>query len=751
MRNQKYFAFISYSRRDKKAAEWLQWKIEHFRYPPRLVPDDRKPEHGKYVRKVFLDKNELEVDRESFKRDIERSLENSRHLILLCSKNSAGSRWVREEVEHFLDAHARDFSLVVPVILDGETPEDIFSGYLGEYREAFESRNLPDMRPSEGEPKKRAWEEGLIKILSYVLGVPHTRIYDRFKAEKARTLRIRTALALLAAASISGVSYLAYRAQKEAEMSREDALAYANKANETRKLAMEKEAEALKAKEEADDAHRRAIKAKEAAKKAKEAEILATEAAEKSKRAADARAREAEEAASRAKEAAEENARRESEEARRKYEDEFVKSRMVAHVSYRKNGDVYIQALANNANTGGDDLTTMVWRIMDHLGHNVPIQKVYEARKRAADGGKSDAEFMRETDAAFGIPWILNRLGEFDAGEFRLAVRRGIPVLAKLRESEALGKIAERTDRRASRENAAEWMGSADGAAVEIPEERGREFYAYIVGCNPQSGEFFARVKNRTLAFRPEELAKLADEFYCPVLVRPEYEKTDAGEGEASAPAGSGLYPAELARLVIKDENGSACLAVNADSFAKNLGLPSEALYGAYSYLGYKPSIDALNTFMASKTFADDERYIENIGKLLGFNWHFKRQPEYLKRQSGFDAGFAEQAVSSGLPTIVSLRHFEDDGPMWEEIFKSRKSPPAHIDPSAIAPLPLASLKLAPGISYAVLCGYDRSQGKYLLNYKGNFCVFSMLEMKFLCDGLYIPYYRKSIQRIKVN
>ncbi len=43
----KYFAFISHSRKDSKAAVWLQKRLEWFRFPVKLVAEDRRPPHDR--------------------------------------------------------------------------------------------------------------------------------------------------------------------------------------------------------------------------------------------------------------------------------------------------------------------------------------------------------------------------------------------------------------------------------------------------------------------------------------------------------------------------------------------------------------------------------------------------------------------------------------------------------------------------------------------------------------------------------
>src|SRR6187431_2203871 len=106
----KYFAFISYSRKDSKVAAWLQKRLEWFRFPVKLVPEDRRPPNPRYIRPIYRDKTNLEVTSEHYWNNIRRALEESRYLVVLCSPHSAASEPVNMEVTHFLDTHGGDAS-----------------------------------------------------------------------------------------------------------------------------------------------------------------------------------------------------------------------------------------------------------------------------------------------------------------------------------------------------------------------------------------------------------------------------------------------------------------------------------------------------------------------------------------------------------------------------------------------------------------------------------------------------------------
>ena len=152
----KYYAFISYSRKNSKAAAYFHRQLEHFRIPVKYVAEENRPPKQKFLRPIFRDRRDLEANENSFTEDIKKALERSRYLIVLCSPDSAVSHWVEEEVKYFLSTHDNDYNLIVPVILSG-VPD------LGSeleclppslrLREVME-RNLPSMVPDEGEDEK---------------------------------------------------------------------------------------------------------------------------------------------------------------------------------------------------------------------------------------------------------------------------------------------------------------------------------------------------------------------------------------------------------------------------------------------------------------------------------------------------------------------------------------------------------------------------------------------------------------------
>lgn len=118
-----YKAFISYSRADQKWAEWLHKKLETYVVPYSLRRNapDRFPRR---LSPVFRDLDEMAAG-PSLRGSLTEALDRSEWLIVLCSPSSAASRWVGEEIKHFVSSgrHEKIALLIVGRTL-GAGPND---------------------------------------------------------------------------------------------------------------------------------------------------------------------------------------------------------------------------------------------------------------------------------------------------------------------------------------------------------------------------------------------------------------------------------------------------------------------------------------------------------------------------------------------------------------------------------------------------------------------------------------------------
>ena len=93
----KYYAFISYNSRDVKWGKRLQRNLEHYRMPATLCSErgwNRTP-----IKPVFFAPTDIQPG--GLTAELQERLKVSRNLIVICSPNSAQSKWVGDEIEFF--------------------------------------------------------------------------------------------------------------------------------------------------------------------------------------------------------------------------------------------------------------------------------------------------------------------------------------------------------------------------------------------------------------------------------------------------------------------------------------------------------------------------------------------------------------------------------------------------------------------------------------------------------------------------
>ena len=216
--NYRYNAFISYRRtpHDTLVAREVQHSLERFRLPAGI----RKKSGKDRIDRIFRDQEELEITADLSGR-IERALESSEYLIVICSPEYSQSPWCLHELETFLSLRGHDH--VLCVLSEGEPPSVFPDALLHRIREATaEDGNIVNLEETV-EPLacdyrgsfRHARRTELPRLAAAMLGCS----YDELVMRKERYRRRRLAAILTAAATAAAIAIF-YLIWSNAQISR---------------------------------------------------------------------------------------------------------------------------------------------------------------------------------------------------------------------------------------------------------------------------------------------------------------------------------------------------------------------------------------------------------------------------------------------------------------------------------------------------------------------------------------------------
>ena len=174
----KYFAFISYNSKDTEWGKKLQKKLEHYRLPSTLCS-----EHGwkrKPMNPVFFAPTDIQPG--GLTEELQERLRASRHLIVICSPNSAQSEWVGKEITFFHSLGRTKnihFFIVEGIPHSGDPATECFNPVV-------EALGLPEILGANIHEKVShlPWlnrERAYVQLISKLLGVEFDTIWQRHK------------------------------------------------------------------------------------------------------------------------------------------------------------------------------------------------------------------------------------------------------------------------------------------------------------------------------------------------------------------------------------------------------------------------------------------------------------------------------------------------------------------------------------------------------------------------------------------
>ena len=228
----KYKAFISYSHNDRKWAQWLHKRLETYPVPKHLVGmNTLAGDVPKRLKPIFKDREELSVSHDLSSK-IEKVLESSQFLIIICSPSSAKSRWVNQEILTFKrqNREAQLFALIVdgePFMSNIERQEnrECFPPALRyQLTEDGELSTIPS-EPLAADIRNHADGKrlGYLKLISGLLGVNLDEIIQRDMQRTRNRVMAITSSALTTVLVMSALTWVAVGAKREAEQHRKDA------------------------------------------------------------------------------------------------------------------------------------------------------------------------------------------------------------------------------------------------------------------------------------------------------------------------------------------------------------------------------------------------------------------------------------------------------------------------------------------------------------------------------------------------
>lgn len=205
----RYYAFLSYSHKDKELADWLHRQLERFRVPNTLA--GKLTANGVVPRRltpIFRDQQDLSAGAD-LGEEIKAALAASQFLIVLCSPTAATSRWTNQEIESF--KRTRPEGCVLAAVVGGEPFATDMPGREAEecfppaLRYKYDRRGHQTAKRAEplaadfretGEGQRVAF----LKLVAGMLGVGLDELVQR------ETTRRHRRMAWLAAASLGGMA-----------------------------------------------------------------------------------------------------------------------------------------------------------------------------------------------------------------------------------------------------------------------------------------------------------------------------------------------------------------------------------------------------------------------------------------------------------------------------------------------------------------------------------------------------------------
>lgn len=216
MAERRYKAFISYSHRDKRIANWLHGQLENFKLPDGI--DVLGLENG--LRPIFKDREELPAS-ENLGAALENALTSSDALIVLCSPHSAISPWIAKEIDLFKRVHGD--ARVFPAVVDGDPPYNMPPPLLVHYEDGTPTDELAEPIAADLRPEEDGRKLGVQKLVAGLAGIGLDELVDRQARQRHRRLAQTAAASFFGMVVAIGLALFALQQRDTARAERAEA------------------------------------------------------------------------------------------------------------------------------------------------------------------------------------------------------------------------------------------------------------------------------------------------------------------------------------------------------------------------------------------------------------------------------------------------------------------------------------------------------------------------------------------------
>lgn len=205
----RFYAFLSYSHKDKELADWLHRELERFKVPHSLA--GKLTANGVVPRRlspIFRDQQDLSAGAD-LAQEIKAALAASQFLVVLCSPTAAISRWTNQEIESFKRTRPEGCVLAAVVAgepfasdLPGREAEECFPPALRyKYdRRGHQTNKRAEPLAADFRDHAEGRRLAFLKLVAGMLGVGLDELVQR------ETTRRHRQLAWLAAGSLAGMA-----------------------------------------------------------------------------------------------------------------------------------------------------------------------------------------------------------------------------------------------------------------------------------------------------------------------------------------------------------------------------------------------------------------------------------------------------------------------------------------------------------------------------------------------------------------